>query len=167
MLLAALVLVHAAGQGWRYYQLRSADQRLDSALKEFVATALPGDSGTGNVRHRVEQQLLAAQNGGGSTLLLAALSHLGAPLRQATGAQLQALSFHDGLLDMKLRAPDADTLDKLNQSLNAGGWHAELTSGTVQSGGYEGRIELQGQSSGQGSGKGSGKGAAKKPAVST
>jgi type II secretory pathway component PulL len=121
-------------------------------------TALPGDSGTGNVRRRVEQQLLAAQNGGGSTLLLAALSHLGTPLRQAAGAQLQALSFHDGLLDMKLRAPDADTLDKLNQSLNADGWHAELTSGTVQSGGYEGRIELQGH----GYGKGSGKGASKK-----
>lgn len=143
LLLAVWFAVHIAGQAWSYYQLRSAEQKLDMAIKDFATTALPGDVGTGAVRHRVELRLLAAQKNGSNTLLLGALAHVADTRSLGAGAQLQALSYHDSLVDLKFKAADADSLDKLNRSLNSSGWNAQLTSGTVQSGGYEGRIELK------------------------
>ncbi|HTP38245.1 MAG TPA: type II secretion system protein GspL [Steroidobacteraceae bacterium] len=143
LVLGAWFLVHVAGQTWSYFQLRGTEQKLDAAIKEFAVSFLPGDDGTGAVRRRAEQRLLDAQKNGGNTLLLGALAHVATGLRRGGGPQLEALNFHDSLLDLKFKAADADSLDRLNRSLNSDGWNAQLTSGTVQSGGYEGRIELK------------------------
>jgi len=59
------------------------------------------------------------------------------------GTTVQAMSFHDGALVLKLAAPDADALDRLSQLLRTGGWQADLTSGNVGSGGYQGSIRVR------------------------
>jgi type II secretory pathway component PulL len=94
------------------------------------------------VRARIEQRLLAAQgdaNGGGFMPALAALAQA---LGSARGASLQALSFRDGGLDLKLKAGDAESLERIDQSLRSSGWQADLTSGGAASSGYEGRIQM-------------------------
>jgi hypothetical protein len=44
---------------------------------------------------------------------------------------------------MKLSAPDASSLDRLNQSLRNGGWQADLVGGSNAASGYEGRIQVR------------------------
>jgi hypothetical protein len=58
---------------------------------------------------------------------------------------VKALSFRQGIIDMKLSAKDATTLDRLSQSLKSHGWKAELTSGNTTPGGYEGRMQMSGK----------------------
>jgi hypothetical protein len=56
---------------------------------------------------------------------------------------VQALSFREGALDLKLAAPDANSLDRISQTLRGVGWQADLTSGVVVGEGYEGRIQIK------------------------
>ena len=60
------------------------------------------------------------------------------------GASLQALSYRDGGLDLKLKANDAASLEHIYQALRNNGWQAELTSGSAAGSGYEGRIQMHG-----------------------
>ena len=62
------------------------------------------------------------------------------------GARVRALNFRDGALQLKLRASDAQSLDRINQSLRAAGWQAELTSGGADGDAFEGNIQLHGAS---------------------
>jgi type II secretory pathway component PulL len=88
----------------------------------------------------MEQRLVSARGAGGG--LLAALQALAQARATAPGTRVQALGFHNGALDMKLAAPDAASLDRLNQALRSNGWQAELTGGSNTGAGYEGRIQM-------------------------
>ena len=81
--------------------------------------------------------------GGGTGGFLPALQAVVQARSAAPGTTLQALSFRQGTVDMKLSAKDASSLDRMSQSLRANGWQAELTSGNATSNGYEGRIQLR------------------------
>jgi hypothetical protein len=72
-----------------------------------------------------------------------ALAALSQALGSARGASLQALSYRDGGLDLKLKASDAESLERIDQALRNNGWQAELTSGGAATTGYEGRIQIR------------------------
>jgi type II secretory pathway component PulL len=95
------------------------------------------------VRSRVEQRLLAAQGQSGGSGLLAALAALAQAVSGVNGASVQALSFREGGLDLKLQASDAASLERVDQALRNGGWQAELTSGAAAGSAYEGRIQMR------------------------
>jgi general secretion pathway protein L len=142
ILAAALFAVHVAGLSLQWLQQHRSERALDAELGQIARNALPGDNGQGAVRARIQQRLLAAQgdaNGGGFMPALAALAQA---LGTARGASLQALSFRDGGLDLKLKAGDAESLERIDQSLRSSGWQADLTSGGAASSGYEGRIQM-------------------------
>jgi type II secretory pathway component PulL len=61
----------------------------------------------------------------------------------APGATIQALSFRQGTIEMKIGAKDASSLDHVCQSLRSNGWQCDLTSGNTTSSGYEGRIQIR------------------------
>jgi type II secretory pathway component PulL len=90
-------------------------------------------------------RLAAAQNGGGQEGLLPALQALVDSRTVAPGTSVKALSFRQGIVDMKLSGKDATTLDRLSQSLNSHGWKAVLTSGNTTPDGYEGRMQMSGK----------------------
>jgi hypothetical protein len=74
---------------------------------------------------------------------MSALAALAQALGSARGASLQALSYRDGGLDLKLKAGDAESLERIDQSLRNDGWQADLTSGGAAGTGYEGRIQMR------------------------
>ena len=61
--------------------------------------------------------------------------------------RLQSLDFRDGVVQLKLRAGDAQALERINQSLRAAGWNAELVSGGAAGDAYEGSLRLNGRAS--------------------
>lgn len=142
LLLGALLLVHGIGSAWHVRQLARSDAAFDTAIKDFAARAMPGDSGTGAVRSRAEKKLLAAQSGGGDGLLQT-LAALAAAMRGIDGASVQSLSYQGSALELKLRTPDADSLEKISQALQSQGVAAQLAAGGGQAGAYEGRLQLQ------------------------
>ncbi|MGH8206496.1 MAG: type II secretion system protein GspL [Steroidobacteraceae bacterium] len=140
VLAAALFAVHVSGLALQLQLQRHAEHRLDAAIGTIARQALPGDSGTGEVRQRIERRLLTAQ-GGGQAGLIPALSVLAQALRSSDGAQVQSLSYRDHGLDLKLQARDAEHLERVDQSLRSNGWQANLTSGTNGGSTYQGRIQ--------------------------
>jgi hypothetical protein len=50
------------------------------------------------------------------------------------------VSFHDGGMDLQVKAKDASNLERINQSLRSSGWQADLISGNAASGAYAGHI---------------------------
>jgi type II secretory pathway component PulL len=103
--------------------------------------------GSGSIRQRLEQRLQLAQAQGGQSGLLPALQVLAQALNGVPGARVEALNFHDGALQLKLRAADAQSLDRINRTLRAAGWQADLVSGGAAGDAYEGNIQLRGGAS--------------------
>ncbi len=143
ILAAALVAVHVGGLSLELLQQHRSERALDAEIGAIGRNALPGDNGQGAVRSRIEQRLLAAQGDAGGSGFMPALAALAQALGNAHGATLQALSYRDGGLDLKLKASDAESLERVDQALRGNGWQAELTSGGAAASGYEGRIQMR------------------------
>jgi general secretion pathway protein L len=143
VLAATLFAVHIAGLSLELLQQHRSERALDAAIGAVARRALPGDPGTGAVRSRIEQQLLAAQSQSGGSGLLSALAALAQAISGVNGASVQTLSFREGGLDLALKASDAASLERVDQALRSGGWQAELTSGAAAGSAYEGRIRMR------------------------
>lgn len=143
VLAAGLLVLHLGGQAFSLWRLDRAGQQLDASIHDVVTRSVPGDPGTGDVRARLQQRLLAAQTGSAGTTLMRGLDALARAQRSTTAAlTLQALDLRNGTLEMKLRAADADSLERLIQALQGEGWQAQLTSGAAAGGSYEGSVTL-------------------------
>ena len=143
ILLASLVGLHVAGKAAELTALKRNERALDTQIGDAFRQAMPGETSTLDARRRMEQRLASAQSGGGTGGFLPALQAVVQARSTAPGTTLQALSFRQGTVDMKLSAKDASSLDRMSQSLRANGWQAELTSGNATKDGYEGRIQLR------------------------
>jgi len=141
-LLAGLFLLHVGGRAFELMSLKRAEKELDASIAEIFREAMPGEQSTVDARRRMEQRLLASQ-GDDAGSLLAALGALAQARGAAPGTTVQAMSFREGALDLKLAAPDANSLDRISQTLRSVGWQADLTSGNVVAQGYEGRIQIK------------------------
>ncbi|HEY1725010.1 MAG TPA: type II secretion system protein GspL [Steroidobacteraceae bacterium] len=149
-LAVGLFAVHIAGLSLELLQQQRSERALDSAIGTLARSAIPGDSGTGAVRTRVERRLLAAQGQGGNSGLLSALAALAQAVSGVNGASVQSLNYHEGGLDLKLKASDAASLERVDQALRSGGWQADLTSGAAAGSAYEGRVQMRPAGAGSG-----------------
>jgi type II secretion system protein L len=142
MLLVGLVVLHAAGKGAELFMLKNAEKKVDASIEQAFRAAMPGETNATNARRRMESKLVAVRSGGGSGLL-SALGAFAEARNSFPGTTVQAMSFNDGALVLKMAAPDADALDRLSQLLRTSGWQADLQGSNVTNGGYEGRIQIR------------------------
>jgi general secretion pathway protein L len=143
ILLAALVGLHVAGKAGELIMLKRAERTVDASIDQAFRSAMPGEKSTVDARRRMERRLIAVRSGAGTAGLLPALAAV-VDARSATpGTNVEALSFREGALDLKVAAPNADTLDRISQTLRANGWDANLTAGNAAAAGYEGRIQIR------------------------
>jgi general secretion pathway protein L len=142
MLLAGLIVLHIAGKGAELFMLKRAEKTVDASITELFRTAMPGNPNTADARRLMERQLIAVRGSGGSGLL-AALGALVDARNSVPGTTVQSMSFRDGALELRMGAPDADSLDRVSQVLRTNGWDANLTAGNVAGQGYEGRIQIR------------------------
>jgi general secretion pathway protein L len=143
VLLASLIGLHVVGKAAELTALKKSEHKLDASISETFRMAMPGEQSTLDARRRLEQRLAAIQNGGGSEGFLPVLQALVTARSVAPGTTLQALSYRQGTVEMKLSARDATSLDHMVQSLRSSGWQADLTSGSTTASGYEGRIQIR------------------------
>ncbi|MFI4878964.1 MAG: type II secretion system protein GspL [Steroidobacterales bacterium] len=141
MLLAALVGLHIIGKVWQLHVLHDREHQVDASIRDTFHTAMPGAQNTTDARHKMEQRLLSARGAGQG--LLAALQALAQARDAAPGTSVQALTFRDGTLDLKVSVHDAASLDRVSQTLRDNGWKADLTGGNNAGSGYEGRIQVR------------------------
>jgi len=145
VLAGVALLLHVATQLYSLWHLSRSDKDLDQAITAIAGPGLAGSSGS--IRKNLEPRLLAAQSQGGRSGLLPALQVLAHAMNGVPGARVRALNYHDGALQLKLRASDAQSLDRINQSLRAAGWQADLLSGGAAGDAFEGNVQLRGGAS--------------------
>jgi general secretion pathway protein L len=141
-LAAALLVVHVTGLSYELVQQRHSEQQLDEAIGTVARSAIPGDPGTGAVRSRVQARL-AAQSGGGPAGLLSALTAVAQAMGSVNGATVESFSYRKDGMELRLKAHDATTLDRIDQRLRSIGYQADITSGAQNGADYEGRIQVR------------------------
>lgn len=142
-LAAAIVLVFVGTKIFEIRRLNAAERALDVEIEQTFRAAMPGALDSKDARRRMEQRFASLQESGGQSGLLPALGAFAAARAAAPDATLQGLTLREGALDLRVRAGDAQSLDRLNQQLRAGGLATEITSGTAGDAGYEGRIQIK------------------------
>lgn len=143
-LAAALVLLFVGTKLFEIRRLNAAERALDVELEQTFRAAMPGSLDARDARERMEQRYRALQDNGGQAGLLPALGAYARASAASPDATLQSLSLRDGALDLRVRARDAQSLDRINQQLRAQGLTSEITSGTAAAdSGYEGRIQIR------------------------
>jgi type II secretion system protein L len=143
VLLACFVGLHVAGKATELMVLKKRERTIDTSIDEAFRAAMPGEHNTTDARRRMEQRLVTVRGGGEFSGLLPALGALVVARSGAPGTVVQALSFREGAVDLKLAAPNAESLDHISRSLRSNGWQADLTAGNVVGSGYEGRIQIR------------------------
>ena len=143
VLLACLVGLHVAGKATELVVLKKREHTLDASIDQAFRAAMPGEYNTTDARRRMQQRLMSARGGGEFSGLLPALGALAVARNGAPGTLVQALSFREGAVDLKLAAPNAESLDRISRALRDNGWQADLTAGNAAKSGYEGRIQIR------------------------
>ena len=146
-LAAALLIVHLGVQGFRLWSLGRAERDLDASIAQLVAPVqgVLAATGPGSTRARLERAL--AGGGGEAAGLLPAMQVLARAMSGVSGARLEALNYRDGDLQLKVHAGDAQSLQRIIESLRSAGWASELVSGGAAGDAYEGNIQVHGRNS--------------------
>jgi general secretion pathway protein L len=141
MLLVCLAGLHLVGKAAELSLLKSREQKLDTSIRDTFRSAMQQESGPGSARRLMEQRLLAVR--GSNSGLLAALEALVQARTTAPTSTLKSLNYHNGLIELKIAAPDAASLDRMSASLRSSGWQAELKESTHTAQGFEGNIQIR------------------------
>lgn len=137
---AALVLAFATAALERQL-LRSDSASLQAAIDQRFTEAFPGVTPAGRHRELAERELIRLRFGGSAGLL--DLMYRSAPVVSAqAGLAIDGISFRDGQLELRLRAPDVAVLDELEQRLRALNLDAAVQSASLDAQGASGRIRI-------------------------
>ena len=95
-----------------------------------------------NARRRVETRLADVRGGGGSGSMLPVLAAVANARGAAPSAVIEGMTFRDGKLDLRIRAPDASSVDAIGQQLRAANWQAKNEGGSNNGDSYSGRLQV-------------------------
>jgi general secretion pathway protein L len=148
MLAGALVLLHGLGTFWQLRQLQQAADETSAEMTKRYSALYPGQNPGENPRRNLEKRLSMLAGGANQQgELLHLLAAVAAAKQNVPQALLQSFVFEPGSLNMKLRAPDAATLEQFNQALRGSGYKAEVGASSMRDGKFEGQVLLKGAGS--------------------
>jgi general secretion pathway protein L len=143
LLAAALLIVHVAAQALQIRQAKHESAALDSQIAQVFAAAMPGEV-IKDPRHQMQVRLDRIQKRGASPeFFLQALKILSEALRNAPKIDIDALSYREQSIDMKLNAPNVAALSQLSQYIDSQHMTAEILSSTPVAGGVQAHLQLR------------------------
>ncbi len=149
-LAAALFLVTLIGSGVRYADLRAQDERLRAEVEEAFRATFPWVREVRDPAAQMASELARVGRGSGggtrsSRQFLATLESISAAMRQTPNTRIEAISYRDGVMDIRLTAPDVATLDRLRQLVGESGrFVARIQSTDQQADGVKSRLQIEG-----------------------
>ena len=145
-LLAMLIVVVVARDGLELLHLQREEARLDESIAAAFQQAIPG-ARMEDPRFQVERRMAALRGTAapGNQGFLEALEAVGSALGNNAGIRLEAVSYRAGVLDLKLMAPNVESLEQLRQAVGRDGrYTATIQQADPRGEGVEGRIQLTG-----------------------
>ncbi|MEP7314722.1 MAG: type II secretion system protein GspL [Pseudomonadota bacterium] len=144
ILAVALVGLHLLGKGVELRRLHAAEVAVDASIAQTFRAAMPGEQNATDARRRMEQRLGTMQAAGGDQSgLLSFLSAVATARGAAPQTRIEAIAFRKGSMELRVAAPDAASLELMNQALRGKGYSSEITAGTARGKDYEGRVQVK------------------------
>jgi general secretion pathway protein L len=146
-LAAGLLAVHVAAQALQIRQAKHEASALDGQIASIFSTAMPGEA-MQDPRRQMQSRLdRIRKSGAGPEYFLRTLKVLGDAMAVTPKTNIDALSYREGSLDMKVSAPSLAALSQLSQFIGKQGMTAEIQSSTPVAGGVEAHIQLHSSAS--------------------
>ncbi|MDB6083908.1 MAG: ral secretion pathway protein [Gammaproteobacteria bacterium] len=142
-LAVGLLVVHVAAQSFQLRQAKHETAALDQEIAQMFSAAMPSVE-MQDARRQMQNRLDRIRHSGpGPQHFLRTLQALSAALTATPKTGIQAMSYREDFLDMKVSAPSLAALSQLSQLLSKEGLTAEIQSSTPVGPGVEAHVQVR------------------------
>jgi len=143
MLAAALFIVHVAAEAVQIQRAKHAGAALDAQIAAVFSAAMPAET-LQDPRRQMQSRLdRIRKSGAGPEHFLRALKALSGAVAGVPKTEIDALSYHEDSLDLKVMAPSLATVSQLSQLITKQGLSAEIQSSSPVASGIEAHLQLR------------------------
>ena len=142
VLAGVLLCLHLGSRFFELHRLKKTEATLNASIEEAFRAAMPGAQNATDARRRIAQRLDEVRSGGGGALL-PALAALAVARNAAPSTTIEGINYREGVLDLRVIAPDAASLDAIGQQLRAANWQADIKDLTASGDSYRGRLQIR------------------------
>ncbi len=142
--LAGVLFVVYLGAQW--LQIHAANKRtaeLDAQISEVFRSAMPSESMQDPRRQMQSRLERIRKSATGPQYFLRTMQALSGALAGLPKTTIDALSYHEQTVNMKVTAPSVDVLSQLSQAIGRQGLTAEIQSSTPAGGGVEAQMQIR------------------------
>jgi type II secretory pathway component PulL len=137
--------VYITAQALQIRHAKHESAALDGQIADVFSTALPNEV-IQDPRRQMQARLdRIRKSGAGPEYFLKTLKVLSGALAVTAKTEIDALSYREESLDMKVSAPSLAALSQISQVIGKQGVTAEIQSSTPVAGGVEAHIQLRSQ----------------------
>jgi len=145
LLAASLLITVSLVQAVSLWRLSSVESDLDAALAVTLRQVFPGNSKINDPRRELDQlrQSLRGGPSGSSSQFLDTVIALGGILPKLQDTRVEAASYRNQVLELRIKVPDVTTLDRLEREMeDSGHFQISIQSANPRDDGVEGRIAI-------------------------
>jgi len=144
MLLLAFGLVAVGGKAADFYSLSQQNTNLQQQFLLEYQQVVPGAAMPRDPVAAVQSLLVRSGSAQAPQTFLRSLEYLSQAIQQNQSADIKAISFRAGVVDVRLTAPDVATLDKIQNAVSQSGRFKATIKSTDQDGDrVSSRIQIQ------------------------
>jgi len=144
-LAAGLLIVHVGAQALQLQRAKRQTAQLDADIAQVFTSAMPTEKPSDPRRQMEERLTLVRKSAVGPQYFLHAMQALGAGVSSIPKTTIDALSYREQTVDMKVTAPSVEALSQLSQIIGKQGMTAEIQSSTPVAGGVEAHMQIHTQ----------------------
>ena len=144
MLLLALAVVGIGAKATSYYSLKQQEAALIGEFQTVYRQISPGAPEVRDPAAVVASLRSRAGSSAPQTVFLQSMEQLGRAIEQNRSAEIQAISYRSGVIDVRLTAPNVATLDSIQRAIAQSGQFNAAIQSTDQDGEkVNSRIQIQ------------------------
>jgi general secretion pathway protein L len=142
-LAAVLLCVHLGAQGLEINAANKRTAELDGEISKVFKSAMPSES-MQDPRHQMQSRLeRIRKSASGPQYFLRSMQALSGAMATLPNTSIDALSYHEQTVSLKVMAPSVDVLSQLTQAIGRQGLTAEIQSSTPAGGGVEAQMQIR------------------------
>jgi general secretion pathway protein L len=142
-LAVALLLLHVAAQAFQFRQAKHETAALDEQIAQVFSTAMPAEE-MRDPRRQMQNRLDRIRHSGpGPQNFLHTLQTLSGAMTETPRTTIDALSYREDSLDVKISAPGLGEISQLSQLVGRQGLTAEIQSSTPVAAGVEANLQVR------------------------
>ncbi len=142
-LAVALLCVHVGAQALQIHAANKRTAELDGQISQVFKSAMPNEA-MQEPRRQMQSRLdRIRKSATGPQYFLHTLQALSGAIVTLPKTSIEALSYHEQTVNMKVTAPSVDVLSQLSQAIGRQGLTAEIQSSTPGSGGVEAQMQIR------------------------